>query len=103
MADNLKGIPFSSDDEGISFPDRAKAAVLGATELHENPLTLDEIYVVSFTYILGNYKAVLSTSRPDGRYFEVTYNSTKSETYVDLYVRVDQVIIHHIQKQETHA
>lgn len=76
MADNLKGIPFSSDDEGIDFPQRAKHCVLYAyNEVYGfsvGALRLDEIYVVWFAFVRGNWKAILSTSRPDGRIYEVS-------------------------------
>jgi hypothetical protein len=93
MADNLKGIPFSSDDEGVAYPQRALAAVVRATEREEQPIQPSELYVVSFAYVLGSYKALLSTSRPDGRYFEVTHNRAKGETYVDTYVKVANVCL----------
>lgn len=99
MGDNLKGIPFSSDDEGVAYPERAIHAVVSATALEEVPLEAGELYVVSFTYVLGNHKSLLSTSRPDGRYFEVTHNKAKSETYVDTYVKVANVCIEHLSEQ----
>lgn len=44
-----------------------------------------QVYVVWFCYILGGWKALVSTTEPDGRYYEVTYNSIKHEAYVDTY------------------
>lgn len=82
MADQLKGIPFSSDDEGIDFPLKAKLCVLLnynsagiGTRRGEKiePLNLSEVYVVWFAFVRGNWKAILSTSRPDGRIYEVSY------------------------------
>lgn len=46
---------------------------------------LPTVYVVWFTYILGGWKAMLSTSWADGHYYEVTYNVAKRETYIDRY------------------
>ena len=43
------------------------------------------IYVVSFTYILGGWKSMLSTSEANGHYYELTYNVAKRETYIDRY------------------
>lgn len=95
MADNIKGIPFSSTDEGVDFPTQAKIFV--QTEINESMddnVALHEIYVVSFTYILGGWKAMVSTSRPDGRYYEVTHKPEHDGTdgpectYVDTYVKV---------------
>lgn len=53
----------------------------------------DEVYVVWFTYILGNWKALVSTTLPDGMYYEVTYNAAKGETYLDAYKKFDNVSI----------
>ena len=81
MADNIKGIPFSTDDEGKPFPDLAKDIVRTVTD--------GEVYVVWFAYVLGAWKAVCSTDLPDGRYYEVTYNPRKGVAYLDIYVKVD--------------
>lgn len=42
-------------------------------------------YLVWFCFILGGWKALVSSTEADGRYYEVTYNITKRETYVDTY------------------
>lgn len=81
MADNLKGIPFSSDDEGKSFPEVAKEIVRTVTE--------GEVYVVWFAYVLGAWKAVCSTDQPDGRYYEVTYHAQRKVAFLDTYLKVD--------------
>lgn len=85
MADNLKGIPFSNDDEGQSFPDMAKSIVSGATE--------GNVYLVWFAYVLGHWKALCSTDLPDGRYYEVTFNREKQVAYLDTYVKADNLEI----------
>jgi hypothetical protein len=36
---------------------------------------------------LQNNKALLSTTVPDGRYYEITYNGDKHEAYLDTYVK----------------
>lgn len=53
----------------------------------------DEVYVVWFAFILGNWKALLSTTLPDGMYYEVTHNTGKAETYIDAYKKFDNVCI----------
>ena len=50
-------------------------------------LTTKDIYFVTCTYILGNIKGMFSTSLPDGKYYEVTYNTEKNEIYVDQYTK----------------
>ena len=44
-------------------------------------------YMVWFAFILGNWKALVSSTAPDGRYYEVTFNIVKDEIYVDTYVK----------------
>lgn len=53
----------------------------------------DEVYVVWFCFILGGWKALVSTSLPDGMYYEVTHNVVKNETYLDVYKKFDNVCI----------
>jgi len=55
--------------------------------------SLDEVYVVWFTFVLGNWKALVSTTLPDGMYYEVTRNDAKGETYIDAYKKFDNVVI----------
>lgn len=81
MADNLKGIPFSTDDEGESYPEVAKNIVRGYTD--------GEVYVVWFAYVLGNWKALCSTDQPDGRYYEVTFSKDRGVAFLDTYLKVD--------------
>jgi hypothetical protein len=54
----------------------------------ELPLAWHEIYVVWFSKTLQNWKALLSTSRNDGLYFEVTYDGAKKQAYVDSYIKI---------------
>jgi len=96
MGDNLKGIPFSSDDEGKTFPELAKtivfdqACALGVRDNHPT-FSRDEVYVVWFAYVLGYWKALCSTSLPDGRYYEVTFNKEKGVAYVDTYRKTHNI------------
>lgn len=53
----------------------------------------DDVYVVWFCYILGGWKALVSTTVVDGMYYEVTYNKEKGETYLDAYKKWDNVCI----------
>lgn len=48
-----------------------------------------EVYVVWNAYILGNIKALISTTLADGMYYEVTYNKTKDEIYFDAYKKFE--------------
>lgn len=56
-------------------------------------LTKDDVYVVWVCKTLQNNKALLSTTYKDTRYFEVTYNGDKDETYFDAYVKEQNLCI----------
>lgn len=99
-----EGIPFSTADEGTDYPQQAKELVhgwvTGAGFTKDHPtFSIDEVYVVWFTYTLGNWKAMLSTSLPDGRYYEVTHKRDNdgsdgpAATFIDTYVKTHNVSI----------
>ena len=52
-----------------------------------------DVYVVWQCYILGNAKWLLSTTLPDGMYYEVTYNKSKDEFYLDAYKKFENMSI----------
>lgn len=54
----------------------------------EDPLVFD-VYIVWFAKTLQNWKAILGTTLPDGRLFELTYDGDKQTTYFDCYVKQD--------------
>ena len=89
---------FSSPDEGDDKQIKARRLVqqyrkdVGIEDGEGETLTIDDIYVVMFAYVLGSWKAHVSTTVPDGRYFEVTYNRDKDETYVDEYKKQNNVV-----------
>ena len=49
------------------------------------PVTLEDVYVVTYTYILGNFKAMVATTRKDNLYYEVTYDVVKNRAYLNVY------------------
>lgn len=57
------------------------------------PFTINDVYVVWFCKTLQNWKALVSTTVDDGRYYEVTYNGDKKETYLDVYVKWQNIRI----------
>ena len=48
-------------------------------------ITEDQVFVVWMTKVLQNNKALLSTTIPDGMYYEATWNGDKNEGYLDAY------------------
>ena len=53
------------------------------------PVRPEDVYVVWICKTLQNNKALVSTPRPDGMYYEVTYNGDKNEIYFDAYKRFE--------------
>lgn len=51
------------------------------------PLDEGEAYVVWFCFILGRAKCLLSTTRPDHRYYELTWDPERRMVYADAYVK----------------
>ena len=52
-----------------------------------------DVFVVWSCKTLQNNKALLSTSLPDGMYYEVTYNGDKKEMYFDAYKKLENKCI----------
>ncbi len=83
----------------MSPRDRACALVydytkrsLEGTDKHAT-FALDEVEIVWFSYVMGNWKAMVITTLPDNMYYEVTHNAAKAETYVDAYMKFDNVSV----------
>lgn len=58
-----------------------------------DPTPAFDVYVVWFCYILGGWKCLVSTTLPDGMYYEVTYDKDKNSIYLDAYKKFDNVEI----------
>jgi hypothetical protein len=76
-----------------AFLKKAKDSVVSATYNGGLRLRYEDIYIVWFVKVLGNWKALISTDVVDGAYWEVTYNGAKSETYVDAYTKSKNTVI----------
>lgn len=48
-------------------------------------INVDDVFVVWMCKTLQNSKAMVSTTLPDGMYYELTYNGDKKELYLDAY------------------
>lgn len=53
--------------------------------------SVDNVYMVWLSKTLQNSKALLSTTLPDGMYYELTYNGDKNEIYFDAYKKIENI------------
>lgn len=60
---------------------------MGVTD--KKPITDGDVYVVWSCKTLQNNKALLSTTVPDGMYYEITFNGDKNEVYLDAYKKFE--------------
>lgn len=56
-----------------------------ADKTDQKKITEDDVFIVWACKILQNNKALVSTTVPDGMYYEVTYDGDKQQAYVDIY------------------
>lgn len=54
---------------------------------------IKEVYIVWFSHIVGNFKALASTTKKDKRYFEVTYDSLHRRIIIEEYRRVNRFVL----------
>jgi hypothetical protein len=52
-----------------------------------------DVYIVWKVKALQNWKYLISTSLPDGMYYELTYNGDKHEWYLDAYKKFENRVI----------
>ena len=70
------------------------------------PVTLEDVYVVTYSYILGNFKAMVATTRKENLYYEVTYDVVKNRAHLNVYkkcanrVTSDRKINHILERTE---
>lgn len=57
------------------------------------PIGIKDVYVVWMCKTLQNSKALLSATIPDGKYYEFTYNGDKSEMYMDVYTKLENICV----------
>lgn len=84
--------------ESDKFTNKAKRLVVDNYNAHHNrnktePLTLDDVFIVSFAVILGNWKAYVASNVARGLIYQVTYNDRRSEATVEIFKRVNNVRI----------
>lgn len=65
------------------YPLIARTTVASVTEFNA-----EDLYVVWFSKTLRNWKALVSTDKANGLYWEVTHDGSRDATYVDMYLKI---------------
>lgn len=89
--------PMTRTDSN-KYTDKAKQLVVDNYNSHHDssktpPLTIELVYVVWFSKVLDSWKAMIGSSVVKGLLYEVTYNGARSEAYVDVYKKINNVKI----------
>lgn len=82
--------------EDVNYYDRAMLQVREYVNENYRPEVKNKsygVYVVWFCKTLQNWKSLVATTLEDGRYYEVTHNGDKKETYIDVYTKIDNVVV----------
>ena len=53
-----------------------------------------DVFIVWKAKILQNWKYLISSTLPDGMYYELTYNGDAHEWYLDAYKKFENKVIH---------
>ena len=72
--------------------DKAKAIVINYIQDHldkSDPDAEFQVFTVWKAKILQNWKYLISSTLPDGMYYELTYNGDKQEWYLDAYKKFE--------------
>lgn len=58
-------------------------------EKTDDEFTINDVYVVWFCKTLQNWKALVSTTLPDGMYYELTCDGDAKKVYIDSYKKFE--------------
>jgi len=98
----FKAPPANDVDVSLDDPDEFLLKAKRLAKDHYNSklpssafhLTLNDFYIVWFSKVLQNWKALVSTNVPgDGLYYELTYNGDSHEAYVDVYHKSENLVV----------
>lgn len=93
MADN-QGLHLTTEHESPkSWPDLALKMVEDWAKDGLGVPQDTSFYIVWFAFTLGNWKALVSSTEPDGRYYEVTYHVGRAVAYIDTYKKTHNNVV----------
>lgn len=75
------------------FIDLCKNQIVGFYALNNVNINKDNVLVVWQCKTIQNIKATLIGLHEDNLYFECTYNGDKKELYVDVYDKIDKIVL----------
>jgi hypothetical protein len=82
------------DDSAYTYMEKARTLVrryISERLDKSDPPVEFTVYLVWFSKTLQNWKALVSSTLPDGMYYEVTYDGEMRQTYIDAYKKVENV------------
>lgn len=97
MDDLSKTESLSKVFRAMPYQEQAKFLVFDYIRHHLDKSDKDfgfsnnDVYVVWWSKTLQNWKALLSSTLPDGMYYEVTFDGDKNQAYLDAYKKFDNV------------
>jgi len=85
----------------VKFVKIVKRELVSYVNKHLDPsdkifITEDEVYIVWQCKTLQNWKALASTTLPDGMYYEFTLNGDTDELYIDAYKKFENMTVHNV-------
>lgn len=91
-----KFVDFEPSGEVKDYQLLAKSALLEYYNTcmndQKDEITLNDIFVVWFSKVLRNWKAMISTTRQDDLYYELTFDGEKNQLYIDVYLKKKNVV-----------
>lgn len=78
----------------VEFVGKVKQTVADYANEHVDKIdgvkiSAENVYIVWYCKTLQNWKALASTTLPDGMYYELTVNGDKGEMYLDAYKKFE--------------
>lgn len=77
----------------IDFMSLCKQTIIDLYREKGTVLLENDVFIVWYCKTLQNYKAILATNQRDSMLYEVTYNGSEEEMYVDSYKKERNITV----------